>query len=84
MKMAYSCPSLRAKKIQCGRGSARESGIFPSQSFETPELLSFEHDRDNQNRQNVCHFDHRIDGRSGRVLVWVPNSVAGDGGLVRG
>ena len=45
---------------------------------------SFEHDRDNQNRQNVRHFDHRIDGGPGCVLVRIPNGVTRDGCLVRG
>ena len=36
------------------------------------------HDRDDQDRDDVCDLDHRVDRRPGGVLVGIADGVAGD------
>jgi predicted transcriptional regulator of viral defense system len=40
-------------------------------------------DRDDQNRDDVRHLDHRVDRRARRVLVGIADGVAGHRGFVR-
>jgi len=45
-------------------------------------LHPFCQQRHDEERDDVDDLDHRVDGRTGGVLVGVTDGVAGDGGLV--
>src|SRR5438046_10345057 len=44
----------------------------------TVAQLFLKENGDDQDRENIDDFDHRIDRRSGRVLVRIADSIAGD------
>jgi len=43
-----------------------------------------ENDRNDQDRDDVRHLNHRVDGGSGSILVWVADRIAGYRRLVSG
>ena len=54
----------------------------PGDGGAIPPTGLFKEERDDQNGHDVDHFDHRIDGGTGGVLVGIAHGVAGNGGLV--
>ena len=62
----------------------KQAYIKSTNSFfsKTVAQLCLKENGNDQNRENIDDFDHRIDRGSARVLVGVSDRVAGDGSLV--
>src|SRR5439155_20273303 len=76
------CRSLNASPARTCRSCNRSAGLLRAKFF-LPSARS-EENRNDQDRDDIDDFDHRIDGRSRGILVGVVDGITGDRCLGRG